>query len=66
MVGPTHQFMLLQFKDWGNNRKMKILIGGDFTEIGNYRRGRLPVPDLDGTLDTTFEAVQGLTVQFIQ
>ena len=37
----------------------KILIGGDFTEIGNYRRGRLARLNLDGTLDTTFETVQG-------
>ena len=37
----------------------KILIGGDFTEVGNYRRGRLARLNVDGTVDNTFESIQG-------
>ena len=37
----------------------KILVGGDFTMLGNYSLGRLARLNLDGTVDSSFESVQG-------
>ena len=56
--GPIYS-VATQLSQSEDGRIEKILVGGDFTMLGDYSLGRLARLNSDGTVDSSFESVQG-------